>query len=67
MERGSGGTVADVGTVAERWRYVDMGPVDPAEAMSQNPVLALVTPVFGRRKVVFSIRKPHGHSEMIYL
>lgn len=24
----------------ETWRYVDMGPVDPAEAMSQNPVLA---------------------------
>ena len=39
----------------------DLGP------LSQNPFLALVTPLFGRRKVLFAIPKPHGRREMVYL
>lgn len=32
--------MAHDGKTRERWRYVDLGAVGPAEAMSQNPVLA---------------------------
>lgn len=39
----------------------DLGP------LSQNPLLALVTPLFGGRKVLFPIPKPHGRREMVYL
>jgi NADPH:quinone reductase-like Zn-dependent oxidoreductase len=39
----------------------DLGP------LSQNPFLALVTPLFGGRKVLFPIPKPHGRREMIYV
>lgn len=39
----------------------DLGP------LSQNPLLALVTPLFGGRKVLFPIPRPHGHREMIYV
>ena len=39
----------------------DLGP------LSQNPLLALVTPLFGGRKVLFPIPRPHGRREMIYV
>ena len=39
----------------------DLGP------LSQNPLLALVTPLFGGPKVLFPIPKPHGRREMVYL
>ena len=39
----------------------DLGP------LSQNPLLALVTPLFGGRKVFFPIPRPHGRREMIYV
>ena len=39
----------------------DLGPI------SQNPLLALVTPLFGGRKVLFPIPRPHGRREMIYV
>jgi NADPH:quinone reductase-like Zn-dependent oxidoreductase len=51
------------GLLAPRGLYLssDLG------RLSQNPVLALVTPVFGGRRVVFAIPKPHGRREMTYL
>ena len=39
----------------------DLGP------LSQNPLLALVTPMFGGRKVLFPIPRPHGRREMTYM
>ena len=39
----------------------DLGP------LSQNPLLALVTPMFGGRKVLFPIPRPHGRREMTYV
>jgi NADPH:quinone reductase-like Zn-dependent oxidoreductase len=39
----------------------DLGP------LSQNPFLALVTPLFGGRKVLFPIPKAHGRTEMVYV
>ncbi|HJS27462.1 MAG TPA: NAD(P)-dependent alcohol dehydrogenase [Actinomycetota bacterium] len=39
----------------------DLGP------LSQNPILALVTPLLGGRKVLFPIPRPHGRKEMVYV
>lgn len=39
----------------------DLGP------LSQNPLLALVTPMFGGRKVLFPIPRRHGRREMTYV
>jgi NADPH:quinone reductase-like Zn-dependent oxidoreductase len=39
----------------------DLGP------LSQNPFLALVTPLVGGRRVGFPIPKPHGKREMVYV
>jgi NADPH:quinone reductase-like Zn-dependent oxidoreductase len=39
----------------------DLGP------LSQNPFLALVTPLFGGRRVLFAIPKPHGRREMVFV
>jgi NADPH:quinone reductase-like Zn-dependent oxidoreductase len=44
-----------------RFLSSDLGP------LSQNPFLALVTPWFGGRRVLFPIPKPHGRREMIYV
>ena len=39
----------------------DLGP------LSQNPFLALLTPLLGGRRVLFPIPKPHGRREMVYV
>ena len=39
----------------------DLGP------LSQNPLLALVTPPFGGRRVLFPIPRAHGRREMVYV
>jgi len=39
----------------------DLGP------LSQNPLLALITPLFGGKRVMFPIPPNHGHEEMRYL
>jgi NADPH:quinone reductase-like Zn-dependent oxidoreductase len=39
----------------------DLGP------LSQNPFLALATPLFGGRKVLFPFPKPHSRREMVYV
>jgi NADPH:quinone reductase-like Zn-dependent oxidoreductase len=39
----------------------DLGP------LSQNPLLALITPLFGGKRVMFPIPPNHGHEEMGYL
>ena len=44
-----------------RFLSSDLGP------LSQNPLLALVTPLFGGRTVLFPIPKPHGRREMVYV
>jgi NADPH:quinone reductase-like Zn-dependent oxidoreductase len=44
-----------------RFLASDLGP------LSQNPFLALVTPLFGGRRVLFPIPKPHGRREMVYV
>jgi NADPH:quinone reductase-like Zn-dependent oxidoreductase len=44
-----------------RYLSSDLGP------LSQNPFLALVTPLFGGRRVLFPIPKPHGRREMVYV
>ena len=39
----------------------DLGP------LSQNPLLALITPLFGGKRVMFPIPPNHGREEMRYL
>ena len=39
----------------------DLGP------LSQNPFLGLITPLFGGRKVLFPIPRPHSRREIVYV